>query len=182
MHVFGGGRADASETIRRRRRNRAAEARENGARERMIDRAQRDRRLSAGDVERNFLRLAQHDRQRPGPERRGEFVRRVRHVDGVAFEQLRARQVHDQRVIERPAFDRVDAAHGGRVRHVGRETVDRLRRKRDHAAGLQEPRGVDDYRGVDGGSPRVPPPGSIDVKPANGCNAGGMSMPPSARW
>ena len=146
----------------------------------MVDHAQGDRLLSAGDGERR-LALAQHDRQRPRPKAFDQHMRGRRHVDRVAFEMRRARQVHDQRMIERPALDRIYAPHRGRVAHVGRESVDRFGRECDHAAGAEQTRGVHDYRGVDDGSPRVLPSGSIDAKPANGRSAAGTSTPPSAR-
>ena len=84
-------------------------------------------------------------------------------------------------MIERPSFDRVDAPDRGFAGEIGREAVYRLGRQRDDAAGGQQARGVNDYRGVDGGTPRTVPSGSIEANPAYACSAGGMSMPPSAR-
>jgi hypothetical protein len=43
--------------------------------------------------------------------------------------------MHDQRMIGRPPFDRVDAPNRNDIRCVGRQTVDRLGGKRDDAAG-----------------------------------------------
>src|SRR5262249_6924632 len=69
-----------------------------------------------------------------GPERLGEAVGTVRHLAHPAVQVARAVEVHDDRVIYRPALDLEDLAYGRRGLRVGAETVDRLGRKRHELA------------------------------------------------
>jgi hypothetical protein len=57
------------------------------------------------------------------------------------------RDVHDHRVVVRPALGFVDARHGGRVFRIRAEAVDGLGRESDQAALFQHGGRVGDLRG-----------------------------------
>jgi len=102
----------------------------------MAGRADRHRVEScAGEVaDRGGIGDRQDERQRPGPEARGQRLgagieardtARRRHVG----------HVRDERIEPRPALGLVERRHGPRIRRIGRQAVNRLGRYDDQPAG-----------------------------------------------
>ena len=74
-------------------------------------------------------RARQHHRQRAGPEALGQAVGALGHLAHPAVQEARAVQVHDQRVMRRPALELEDPAHRGRVLRIRTQAVDGLGRE-----------------------------------------------------
>ena len=93
----------------------------------------------------------QHDRERPGPERLGERVRRRRHISAVVRHSGRVVHHQRQRLYGRPALDLIDLRDGSRIQPVAGKAIDRLRRDGDELAGADGVRrlrdlGCDSFR------------------------------------
>jgi hypothetical protein len=88
----------------------------------------------------------QDDRQWPGPERGNQSCGKRRYGDGKVVNLLCASDMHDQRMVRRPALGRKNFGNGRIVRCIGTQTVNRLGRKRDQLAGVDAPGGFSDSR------------------------------------
>ena len=93
---------------------------------------------STGRRVRDHVRaLAEHQRQRPGPERGGQRARDVGDVARVVVERCAGRDVHDHRMVERSPLHAVEPVQRLGIRRVGTEPVHGLGRERDQAAAPQ---------------------------------------------
>ena len=98
----------------------------------MIRYSQADRVTTAGHLGSDAFGVAPHDEsERSRPEGAGERTGAVGYVDRELVELLGPPDVHDHRMVGRAALDREQTLHGLRVRRVGAETVDGLRREGD---------------------------------------------------
>ena len=93
----------------------------------------------------------QHDRERAGPERLGERVRRRRHINAVVRHGRLVVHHQRQRLYGRPALDLIDLRDGSRIQPVAGKAIDRLRRDGDELAGADGVRclrdlGCDSFR------------------------------------
>jgi hypothetical protein len=138
-------RADTSEAVGRRRGDASTEGFEQRERNRMVRNPQTDRRTPTSGRNRDHLRtLAEHERQRPGPERGGQGARDVGDIARVVVERRAGRDVDDHWVVARSPLHSVEPVQRLGIRGVGTEPVHGLGRERDQATAPQNPnRGVD---------------------------------------
>jgi hypothetical protein len=114
-----------------------AECRQQLLRHRMRGHADGDGVLSARDGVMN-IGGARHDHgERTGPEALRQTGRRLRDLPHPAMQVARAIEMHDDRVVARPALGRENLAHRGGILRIGAEAVDRLGRKGDQLAVAQ---------------------------------------------
>ena len=92
------------------------------------------RRDDAGDC----LCARQHEGQWPGPKCPRQLFRRVRPRLGAALGHFDARDVDNNRIVRRPAFDLENFGNGFFVKSVGREAIDRFRRQCHHFTSTQQ--------------------------------------------
>ena len=114
-HMLGGGRADMAEFIGRRRGD-TTRAPLEGAQQRLRHRMRRttdaDRILAAGDGVGNMGGPLQDQAQGTGPERGDQLARLVRYGRSPVSKISLGRDMHDHRMIGRPALGGIDARHG----------------------------------------------------------------------
>ena len=151
-HVPRARRTDASEGVARgggeSAVRRAREGRDERVRPGVRGAAQRHRVLPARHPEAAARLLREDDRQRPGPVAPGEelgFGRRLRPPGDV----LRARDVHDERVVARPSLGVVGGVHRRLLVGVGGEPVDRFGRHGDESARFEHAHGALDLDRID---------------------------------
>src|SRR6478672_6679289 len=96
---------DAPEAVGRRRRDAAPEQLEQFARDRVRREAKADGVLPTGDEVFRLLRALEHQRQRAGPELRGQVARRGRSVAGPRKCLVRESEVNDDWVVGWAALD-----------------------------------------------------------------------------
>ena len=105
-----------------------------GPGDRVVRHAEADRRAPAGDGVGHRRGPFEQQGQGSGPERVGQQPGRGRHLDRPLVDGGRVGQVHDQRVVGRPALHREHPPDRLVVRGIGAQPVDRLGRERDQAA------------------------------------------------
>ena len=116
-------------------------------------------------------RLPQHERERPGPEARGERACGRRHATATQSSEAAVGQVDDQRVERRPRLRLEDARDRARVEGVGAEPVDGLGGEGHEPAPLQHRGRIGEARGSVAGRMRAVRQGRL----------GGVRRPPRAR-
>ena len=107
-------------------------------RQRMRRHAQADTVLATGDGTRHGRGPFEDQGQRAGPEGLGKFPGDGRNFPRPALEIAVGRKMDDQRMIGRSSLGGEDPGDGRGIRGVGTEAVDRLGRKGDQFAGLQQ--------------------------------------------
>ena len=110
-HVLSRGRADAPEAVGGRRGDSTAEGPQQRLRYRVRGHSQANRVLTAGHLVDDVLRTLENERQRTRPEMLGERARSWRHLARPLRQRRRRGQMHDQRMIGRPALGCEDATH-----------------------------------------------------------------------
>ena len=109
--------------------------------------AHADRLAAGGDDAGNFLCARQHECQWTGPKCPRQFFRRVRPRRDAAFCHFDARDMDNNRIIRRTAFDSENFGDGLFVQCVRGQAIDRFRRQRhDFACAQQFRRAL--HRGV----------------------------------
>src|SRR6202142_4427457 len=104
----------------------------------MSGNAQAHRALAAGNAIGDAGRALQHERKRTGPERRGQSTRGRRNIRRPQRQLRDVGEMHDQRMVLRPAFGREDLRHRGGIGGVGAETIDGLGGKGHQSARPQD--------------------------------------------
>ena len=137
-HMLRGGRRDVSGPVRRRRHQRPAESGQDVARDRMARNPHRNC-IKAGSGklgDRTSRTPGQHQRQWPGPERRGEpFGGPVE--TGERLRRGHVGDVGDERIERGAALGVVKARNGAGIGGIGAEPVDGFGGKGDEAAGRE---------------------------------------------
>ena len=148
--VLGRRGADATEPIRRRCRHAVGDALQQLERHRMVRHAQGDGGTSTRHVIGNEFGALDDQSQRSRPEVFRESVRNWGPRSGPLASGLLARDVNDQRVVERSTLDRVHTTYGIGITGDGGQSVHGFGGHGDHSTGAQQPRRLDDV-GSDGG-------------------------------
>jgi len=107
-------------------------------RNRMRGHAHADEGAACGDCDGHGWRSRQQQSEGTGPEGLHQAAGGGRDFGNDLVEHLRLRNVHDDRIPRRPLFGGENAFHGLSVKSVGAESVHRLRRQRNQAAGSQD--------------------------------------------
>ncbi len=135
--MLGASRRESAVAVRGGRGDAAAEGREQLLRHRVRGHADGDGVLAARHGVVNVGGASHHHGERSRPEALREHHGRVRHFPHPARQEARAVEMHDHRMIARPALRLEDLADRGRVLRVGAQPVDRLRRKSNELAVAQ---------------------------------------------
>ena len=93
--------------------------------------------------------LGQHHGQRAGPERLCQRIALLRNLFRDRCKILHSADMHNQGIILRPAFGRVNFPGGLRIQRVSAQPVNSLRRKGDEAALSQDGAGAPDHIRID---------------------------------
>src|SRR6185503_11237653 len=99
----------------------------------------------AGDEVARERRALEYERQRSGPESRGELARGLGNFARPRERALSVRKVHDHRMLHRAALHRVEKRDCGRIGCVGAQAVDGFGGKCDQTAGAQDLRRAPDF-------------------------------------
>jgi hypothetical protein len=97
-----------------------------------------DRCAARRDDAGNFLGARQHECQWPGPKCPRQYFRRARPRRCAAFCHFDARDMDNDRIVRRPAFDLENFCNGFFVESAGRQTIDRFRRQGHNFTGAQQ--------------------------------------------
>ncbi len=122
-----------------------------GPQQRLGDRVRRHAQphavLTAGHDVQNALRPLENHGERTGPEFLRQLHRRVGDLARPHRQRIGIGEVHDQRVVRRPAFRLEDARHRLRIGGVGTQAVHGLGGKRDEPPSAQRLGGTFDIQG-----------------------------------
>ena len=100
--------------------------------------AHANRRTTRRDHAGNFLCARQNERQRTGPKCPRQLFRRIRPRPDAAFGHFDARDVNNNRIVRRPAFDLENFGDGFFVERIGGQAINRLRRQRHNFTRAQQ--------------------------------------------
>ncbi len=146
--VLGPGGREPVRSVRARRRERFTGLLDQSAGHVRCRYPQADRRLARGHDVRDSLGSVQDDRQRSGPESRGENLRRVRPLGRAPPGLLDIGHVDDERIDGGSSLGRIDPRHGFLVRGDSPESVDGLGRESDEPSASQHPGRLVNRRGI----------------------------------
>ncbi|CAM5732937.1 hypothetical protein STENM223S_00076 [Streptomyces tendae] len=167
------GGADRAETVGRRRRDTAAEGRQQREGDGMVGYANGHGFQATRRFEGHAVTAPQDQRERSWPEAFGQQARRRGHVLDPAVQVSRVADVDDQGVGGRAPLDLEDAGDSGGILRVGPQTVNGFGREGHQAAGAQHLGRLLDITGSchhSRDSPTAPLPGS--PRPRSGLLSG----------